>query len=309
MQSSLIFQNPDLNRAIVQPIDEALFRKKQLQLHVLRLDLIHPVVSGNKWFKLKYFLKAAKAGGYRGIITRGGAYSNHLLATAYACAAGQLGAIALIRGEPPVKQSPTLIDLQNLGMDLRFISREKFTQEHWPALAAAIGPEYYPVNEGGNEEPGVAGAAEILHLLPQNDYSHLLCAVGTGTMLAGLQRAATAKQTVIGIPVLKIPEAQRGPSSRLESFLHNSNPTLKAILHYEFHEGGYAKHTEALLAFMNRCWQLHQLPTDFVYTGKLLKAVWQLAETDHFTPGSKLLLIHSGGLQGNRSLPAGKLLF
>ena len=297
----------DLTKATVQKLHDPIPQKNKVLLDVLRTDLIHPIVSGNKWFKLKYHLTEAKKQYKKGIISAGGAYSNHLLALAYSCYSEGLHSIGIIRGEKPIKFSPTLVQAQQYGMKLEFVGREAFRDKN--ILEKMISDQfknYYWVPEGGQSELGIKGASEILAVVPTNPYTHILCAVGTGTMMCGLVNAALPYQHICGIPVLKSKDPiQNDLSLFLQTHTSQSNYSLQC----GFHEGGYAKKTIPLLQFMNMLYERHQLPTDFVYTGKLFLAIFTLIENDFFPPGSSLLAIHSGGLQGNRSLPPGSLNF
>jgi 1-aminocyclopropane-1-carboxylate deaminase len=274
---------------------------------VLRIDLLHPVVSGNKWFKLKYHLNEALQRRSEGIITFGGAFSNHLVATAWAAREAGLAAIGVIRGEEPKHYSPALQDMIDYGMQLKFVNRAQFADEE--TLQKKIAqefPQYFMVPMGGQSKLGVKGAAEILPLADGRKYSHIICAVGTGTMMAGLLQAAAPHQQVIGISALKVSAIE---NNTIESFIAENNPGKAFRLVYDYHFGGYARHTPALLQFMNRLYEEQGIPTDFVYTAKLLFAVDHLVQNGHFPPGSSLLIIHSGGLQGNRSLAPGTLTF
>ena len=151
------------------------------------------------------------------------------------------------------------------------------------------------------------GAAEILQLAQIESYSHICCATGTGTMLAGLVHAALPHQQVIGICSLKMPD---GENNSLNTFVKPYAANLKNFtLFYDYHFGGYARKTDELIRFMNTVYQQHDVPTDFVYTGKLLFGIMNLVKTGYFQTGSRILVVHSGGLQGNRSLPAGTLTF
>jgi len=297
----------NLQQAVLQPLHDELFVQKQISIAVLRLDRIHPVISGNKWFKLKYHLQQARLQNKKGILTFGGAWSNHLVATAFACHQAGLAAIGIIRGEQSLNLSATLQDAQQYGMQLQFISRALYSSESQiiPQLQASY-PDYYIVPQGGQSDLGVQGAAEIVQLAPLKSYSHLACAAGTGTMLAGLVRASLPKQQVIGISSLKIPP---GDNNTLNSFVAHYTNTKNYTIFYDYHFGGYAKKTNELITFMNRVYEKYNLPTDFVYTGKLLYGILNLVQNGYFTSGSSLLIIHSGGLQGNRSLPAGTLTF
>ena len=161
----------------------------------------------------------------------------------------------------------------------------------------------YFIDEGGYGELGAKGAATILNEYCK-DYTTIIAAVGTGTMLAGLIQAAAPHQNIIGIPVLK---NEKSIESEIKTLLKDS--TKQFTLLHNFHQGGYAKTNPALIAFMNQLWETEKIPSDIVYTGKLLMAVEILLKENYFKAGTKLLVIHSGGLQGNRSLPAGTLLY
>ena len=161
----------------------------------------------------------------------------------------------------------------------------------------------YYIDEGGYGEVGAKGAATILNAHCK-DYTTIIAAVGTGTMLAGLINAAEAHQDIIGIPVLK---NEASIETEIKNLLKDSSKPF-TLLH-NFHQGGYAKTNPVLFNFMNQLWTLEKIPTDIVYTGKLLLAVDSLLKENYFKEGSKILVIHSGGLQGNRSLPLGTLLY
>jgi D-cysteine desulfhydrase len=306
--NKVITQPVDITKAVVQPISDDLLHRKNVAIDVLRLDLIHPVISGNKWFKLKYHLQEAVQQKKKGLLTFGGAWSNHLVATALACAQASLASMGIIRGERPALLSATLQEVQDYAMQLQFISRNEYANEAAiiPVLQEKY-PDYYIVPQGGQSHLGVLGAAEIGRLAQMESYSHICCATGTGTMLAGLVHAALPHQQVIGICSLKIPDDE---NNSLNSFVKPYAGEFKKYkIFYDYHLGGYARKTDELIRFMNSIYQQHELPTDFVYTGKLFFGVMQLVQTNYFQPGSRLLLVHSGGLQGNRSLPAGTLTY
>ena len=278
---------------------------KNVATDVMRLDLLHPIVSGNKWFKLKYYLEKAKATGKNTIATFGGAYSNHIVATAFACNQAGLNSIGIIRGEKPPQLSASLQEAMQYGMKLMYVSRDAFkNKEH-------INHEYanenwYWVNEGGYGVNGMLGAKEILSAGDIASYTHITCACGTGTTLAGLVEAALPHQICIGISALKGHVNLRKDVMELIPEQHQDK---SLELFQEYHFGGYAKHPAELINWMNELWRAEQLPTDIVYTSKLMFAVKDLIEKNYFTNQHKLLVIHSGGLQGNRSLPTGTLEF
>ena len=182
-----------------------LFSEKGVHVSVLRLDKIHPVISGNKWFKLRYYLEDAKLHNKKGIITFGGAYSNHIVATAAACAMNGLSSIGIIRGKPPATLSHTLKAAEEYGMKLSFSDHENYKIKNLPPdiYRYTENEQFYLINEGGYGANGVEGASGILNYCSKEAYSHICCAVGSGTMMAGLINAALPEQNVTGISVLK----------------------------------------------------------------------------------------------------------
>jgi len=290
-------QVPDIGKIITDKIHDPFLQNKNVQLDVLRLDKIHPVISGNKWFKLKYHLDNFNAGNYKGMITFGGAWSNHIVAVACACYLQKIKCTGIIRGEKPLQLSATLLEAVNYEMDLKFISREKYSQKNSNEFLESIKkefPDHYIIPEGGAGKEGEKGAFEILQYTNGKNYTHIACAVGTGTMFNGIRQAASVNQKILGIVVLK---------GWKENEIKNTN------LFFNYHFGGYAKYNPTLIDFMNDFFRLTNIPTDFVYTGKLAYAIFDLIKKDHFPPASKILMIHSGGLQGNASLQKGSLIF
>jgi 1-aminocyclopropane-1-carboxylate deaminase len=272
---------------------------------VLRLDEIHPVISGNKWYKLKEYLDDALSQEKKTILTFGGAFSNHIVATAAACKNIGLQAVGLIRGERPPALSHTLQHAVNDGMRLFFLSREEYRKKSIPAVVfdQFKRDETYIINEGGYGYRGVLGAKTILENL-EDDYTHILAAVGTGTTLAGLVTATLGNTHVTGIPVLK---NNISLQEEIEALIPAEKKRFTLI--HDFHFGGYAKKNKELINFMNTWYEKTGIPSDFVYTGKLFFAADQLLKRSYFPAGSRLLIIHSGGLQGNESLPKGTLIF
>jgi 1-aminocyclopropane-1-carboxylate deaminase len=292
--------------ARTMPVQNAVYTAENIRMDVLRLDEMHPVISGNKWFKLKTYVADAVAQQKKAILTFGGAYSNHIVATAAAAAANGMTSVGVIRGEQPDVLSPTLLQAQQYSMQLFFISREAYKKKVIPTAVYGFlkKSDLYFVPEGGYGEKGAQGSMDILKRSATETYTHIVAAVGTGTMLAGLVNAAQPVQQVIGISVLKNNFSIENEVQRL---LHPQK-TNYVILH-DFHFGGYAKHTPALMQFMNDWFRETGIPTDFVYTAKTFYAADQLIRSRYFPAGNSLLLIHSGGLQGNRSLPAGTLRY
>jgi 1-aminocyclopropane-1-carboxylate deaminase len=279
--------------------------KKNVRLCILRLDKIHPIVSGNKIFKLHYFLQDALTYSLPGILTFGGSYSNHLVATAYACKTAGLKSIGFVRGEKPATLSPILQACMKYGMQLHFLPRAVYDKKETAHFIENFPDEwkkYVWVPEGGYHPKGAAGAALIAEMVNEN-CTHICTALGTATTLAGLITGAKKHQQIIGIPVLK---GMLDINERIE-YLTNKTTTYQLLDGYHF--GGYAKKTPALIQFMNELYKQNNIPTDFVYTAKMMFAVLDNIEKDFFPPGSKITCLHTGGLQGNASLPAGTLIF
>jgi 1-aminocyclopropane-1-carboxylate deaminase len=301
-------QEISLTNITLDPITLPAFTAKNIEVSVLRLDKIHPVISGNKWFKLRYYLEEAKALHKKKIVTFGGAWSNHIIATAAICQLHGFSGTGIIRGEEAIELSPTLKLAKAMGMRLIFTSREDYSRKKIPE--EMNDDDNYLISEGGFGIKGVAGAATILDRVKKENYSHICCAAGTGTMLAGLVQASGKQNMILGISVLK---NNFDIEQQVRSLLPANKMNFDLI--HDYHFGGYAKHAQhhmdkpELIQFMNEFYRLTCIPSDFVYTGKLFYAINDLAVEGYFPPGSRLLVIHSGGLQGNASLEKGTLIF
>ena len=279
-----------------------IYIEKKIEVAVLRLDKVHPQISGNKWFKLRFYIEDAKTQGKNTIVTFGGAWSNHILATAAACKINSLMCIGIIRGEQPALMSETLLQAKKMGMHLVFISREDYRQQK--ISAELTSSDYYIIQEGGYGLPGANGGATILDNCKKEIYTHIVCAAGTGTMTAGLIKGASPESQVISISVLKnnfaLEEKIKSLTGKTETTCH---------INHDYHFGGYAKKKPLLINFMNEFYYQTGIPADFVYTGKLFFAVNDMIRNNFYPAGSNLLIIHSGGLAGNASLSKGTLIF
>jgi 1-aminocyclopropane-1-carboxylate deaminase len=299
----------DISKAIIEELQDDLFVQKQVSVSVLRLDKIHPLISGNKLFKLHYFLEEAIASEHKTILTFGGAYSNHLAATAHACKLLQLKSIGIVRGEKPGQLSATLQQCLEDGMQLKFISRQEYAKKDDDAfinnLKASFG-ECTIIPEGGYHPLGAKGAALIMKLVKDNCYTHIATATGTATTLAGMLMAATPQQTVVSLPVIK---GMTDNKTRIKQLTGQEDEFKNLLILGNYHFGGYAKSSGLLIDFMNQCWLNYGLPLDFVYTAKMFFGIIDAVKNDTFTTGSKILCLHTGGLQGNKSLPLNTLLF
>lgn len=279
--------------------------KRNITLRILRLDTVHPVISGNKLFKLHYFLQQVTN---NTLVTFGGAYSNHLAATAFACHEKNIRSIGIVRGEKPPVLSHTLLHCIQYGMELHFVSRDQYRTKDEPQFLAAVEEQYGKctiVPEGGYAPVGAAGAAHIMEYIG-NSVTHICTAAGTATTAAGLLTKLREHQQLIIVPVLK---GLNDMMQRISYLSGKPFDAAKTNIQNEYHFGGYAKQTPELVAFMNKMYDQHELPLDFVYTAKMMYAVYDLIEKDCFPCNSDICCIHTGGLQGNRSLPANTLTF
>ncbi len=293
---------PNINK-----LEDDRFNRAEISLSMLRLDEIHPIVSGNKIFKLYYFLNEAASSAHKTIVTFGGAYSNHLAAAAFACKKEGIRCIGIVRGEKPNSLSHTLLFCLQNGMQLEFISRAEYdkidSEEFCNGLTEKYG-DHTMIPEGGFSLKGVKGAGEITHLFAGQNYSHICCPAGTATTFAGLINGAGANCEVIGFSALR---NMKDIGQRLKKLKVAADK--KYVFNENYHFGGYAKKTPELIAFMNSFFESNKIPLDFVYTGKMMFGVNDLINKNYFNPGSNILCIHTGGLQGNRSLPEGILNF
>ena len=279
-----------------QEISSPILKEKDIRLFVKRLDIAHPFISGNKWFKLKYNLIEAKKLGYETLLTFGGAYSNHIYATAFASKENGLKSIGIIRGEEHSPLNPTLNFAIENGMDLHYVSRSdyrlKTTANFLDKLKLQFG-DFYLLPEGGTNALAIKGAEEILDMNDTQDY--ICCAVGTGGTIAGVIKAANSMQQIIGFPIIKEPD-----SLLKDVRIWTNNESFKFI--NSCSEVSYGKLSKRLISFINDFYLLHNIPLDAIYTGKMMMDVLSLVTKDYFPKGSSILALHTGGLQGNKGI-------
>ena len=279
-----------------QQISFSLLKERKINLFIKRIDLIHEYVSGNKWYKLKYNFIEAKKRGYKSILTFGGAFSNHILATANLAKEKGFNSIGIIRGERHLPLNPTLALAVNQGMKIHYVSRNDYRLKHTvdflEKLKSYFG-DFYLMPEGGSNNLAVKGAAEILDLDDTQDY--VCCAVGTGGTMAGIINSSDKNQKVLGLPVIK-------GSESLEADVLNwaTKSNYRFIDNYSF--GGYAKVNDDLIEFINNFYKTQEIPLDVVYTGKMMFGIIDLVAKDYFREGSSILAIHTGGIQGNKGM-------
>tara|TARA_R110000751_G_scaffold84582_1_gene169096 strand:- start:3220 stop:4098 length:879 start_codon:yes stop_codon:yes gene_type:complete len=276
-----------------------LLREKGIHLYLKREDTIHPFISGNKYRKLKYNLLEAKKQGKETLLTFGGAFSNHIAAAAYAGHEQGIKTIGVIRGEElsnKWQDNPTLQLAHEHGMQFHFVSRSAYRLKNEPSFIQKLKEkfgDFYLLPEGGTNALAVKGCAEIL-TDADAQFNYICSAVGTGGTVAGLINAAQPHQTVLGFPALKGDFL----SEEICTFVHNDRWKLVT----DYHFGGYAKVDQQLIEFINLFRRETGIPLDPIYTGKMLFGIFDLIKQDVFEPGTQILAIHTGGLQGIKGM-------
>ncbi len=280
---------------------EILLPNTTIKLFTRREDLIHPFVSGNKFRKLKYNLAQAEQERQTTLLTFGGAFSNHIAAVAYAAHENGFKSVGLIRGEElvgKVSENPTLRFASQCGMHLEFITREDYrlkdSEVFMDSLQERFG-SFYLLPEGGTNSLAVKGCEEIL-TSHDSDYNFVCAAVGTGGTLSGIINSTLPHQKVLGFPALKGDFLQKD----IRKFVKNNNWELID----DYHFGGYGKVSAELIQFINDFYTHHKIPLDPIYTGKMVFGVIDLITKNYFPEHSKVLLIHTGGLQGIKGMNA-----
>ena len=257
--------------------------------------LIHPTVSGNKYRKLKYNLQKVQSENYNGILTFGGAFSNHIAATAAAGQALAIPTVGIIRGEELASNTvlnSTLSYAKSCGMHLDFVSRSTYNDKTDSAYLKTLLETYenfYVIPEGGTNALAVKGCEEILTEKDQA-FDVICCAVGTGGTISGLINASLPTQKIIGFPALK----GGFLNEDIRKFATQSNWELWEAYHF----GGYAKVDSKLITFMNDFKSVYNIPLDPVYTAKMMYGIFDAIESGQISKNIKVLAIHTGGLQG-----------
>ncbi|WP_282788047.1 1-aminocyclopropane-1-carboxylate deaminase/D-cysteine desulfhydrase [Flavobacterium croceum] len=272
-----------------------LIPNKNVELYIRREDLIHPYISGNKFRKLKYNIEEAQKLQKKTLLSFGGAYSNHIAALAYAGKLYGFNTIGVIRGEElenNFSQNPTLQFAVSCGMQLYFVSRDEYRNKSTTINLEKyqnIFGDFYLVPEGGTNSLAVKGCQEIL-TETDSKYDFICTAVGTGGTISGLINSSFNNQKVLGFPALK------GDFLDNEIAKYATKTNWKLISDYHF--GGYGKVSRELINFLNLFYKQNNIPLDPVYTGKMVFGILDLLSKDYFPKGSKILIIHTGGLQG-----------
>lgn len=299
---------PNLNNSILQPLASEHWKKRNLTILVKRDDLIHTEISGNKWRKLLYSIEEAKQRKNDSIITFGGAFSNHLVATACACQQQGIKTIGIVRGEELTPESnDTLKRCQQYGMQLVFVSRELYRLRHdyewWKELQIDY-PNSFIVPEGGANHYGVIGCQEIWKELPKS-IDRIFVAQGTTTTSAGILLGAPDSCTVHAVPVLKGFDSW-SEIKKVLAGLYLDTETIndlhsQLIVENDYHFGGYANYTPQLLNYIQTIYQEHQLPLDPIYTAKAFFAMEKTIQRLDIQ-NETIIFIHTGGLQGAKEI-------
>jgi len=283
----------DVQKSINEPI--RISNTYGVDLFLKREDNIHPIISGNKYRKLKYNIEAAKKQGYKAILTFGGAFSNHIAAVAAVGKAFNFKTIGVIRGDEladKIESNPTLMYAKSCGMTFKFISRALYREKQNPLVIKKIlkgFSNYYFVPEGGTNDLAIKGCEEILNQYDKN-FNFVCCSVGTGGTISGIINSSNNNQYVLGFPALKGSFLKED----ISKFVRKKNWNIIT----DYHFGGYGKVDVDLINFINQFKEDNNIQLDPVYTGKMMFGIYELLKKDYFPKGSKVLAIHTGGLQG-----------
>jgi len=287
----------------LQVLTHPLLIAKGITLSIKRDDLLDPEISGNKWRKLKYNLIHAQENNLQHLISFGGAFSNHIHALAAASHRFNFKVTGIIRGEAHYAKNPTLSQAQKWGMQLQFVDRKTYRLKEQTDYLQHLQSQYinaYIIPEGGSNKLALPGVEEIIEELIQQTkqpIDHLFTATGSAGTLAGLISGALKHNLttkVHGVAVLKGADYLK---DNVQALVPNAN-NVSWHLHTNFHEGGYAKISSDLSEFCKQFIKQTEVPIEPIYTGKMFYAVWQLIEQDYFQPGTNIVLLHTGGLQG-----------
>jgi 1-aminocyclopropane-1-carboxylate deaminase len=281
----------------LQAINDALTKESGVHLFILRTDLNHLTISGNKLFKLKYNLREAKKNDKKTIITFGGAFSNHIAATAAAGKEYGFKTIGIIRGEAYPQLNATLQFATDCGMQLHYVSRTLYQnkKELYEYVNQQFSAEsFYLIPEGGSNELGVMGCKEITQHI-NIDFDYVCAPCGTGATVAGIIQSLKNNQQAIGFQVLK---AEGYIKNEVRQWLNKSDQSDWTI-NEQYHFGGYAKVKPELIEFVKQFEQANDIPLDYIYTSKMMFGIYDLIKTGFFKRGQTVIAVHTGGLQGN----------
>jgi 1-aminocyclopropane-1-carboxylate deaminase/D-cysteine desulfhydrase-like pyridoxal-dependent ACC family enzyme len=298
-------QDHSFDIPLVQIKDE-ITENYEVKLYLLRTDLNDPFISGNKLFKLKYNLEQAVKENKKSILTFGGAFSNHIAATAAAGNKYGFKTIGIIRGEETLDLNSTLKFAQEQGMELHFVSREIYKLKEDPFFFTEASfsdslihqfSDSFLIPEGSANILGIKGCKEITDHI-KIPFDVVCCPCGTGTTFTGIILSLKKNQSALGFQVLKGKGYLKG---EVESWLNkfDSAGNGKWEMNEEYHCGGYAKRSPELIGFISDFEIKNNIPLDFIYTGKMMYGIYDLIKKKYFKKGETIVAIHTGGIQGN----------
>ena len=277
----------------IEPLNLSFFGIKKHEIWIKRDDLIHEVISGNKWRKLKYNIQHYLENNHKGIISFGGAHSNHIVALSHISNELNIPTIIFIRGEKPRSLSPTLIKCSEYGVDLLFVTRDQYKEKH--TILNNIGKEYpdhFIIPEGASNHYGIKGCIEIVEEV-EMDFDEIYCDIGTGATCAGIAKALNKDQKVIGVVVLKGAGYLHDQINKMLKFRQKN---FSLIHDYCF--GGYAKKDNDLIKFIQIFYKQTGIKTDPIYSGKMFYGLVKELQKDTSLKSKRIIALHSGGLQG-----------
>jgi len=283
-------------KIITQEIFDACFSEKKVRVFMRRLDLISSPISGNKYFKLKQNIEYALKSKFKSIITFGGAYSNHILATSIISKENSLNCVGFIRGEERLPLNPTLDDAVKNGMEIIYISREEYKKINDKHYLNSLKVKYdnsYIIPEGGTNNLAIKGTELIINSDDKHEY--ICCPIGTGGTISGIINSSSHSQNIIGFSAIK------GVKKLKDDIFLNVNKNNWEI-YEDYCQGGYAKISKKLISFIYNFNKTKNIPLDGIYTGKMMMGIFDLIKKNKFPKKSKILIIHTGGIQGNRGI-------
>ncbi len=301
MHPDLARLEQQFNPSVLTRVKDSLLDRFKVEVRMKRDDRLHPVISGNKWRKLKFILNHALSMGSDTIISMGGAYSNHLHALAFTGKMLGINTVAYVRGEKPKHFNPTLSDLEHWGMKLRFVSRSEYRllrkYKNWNDLPGLKSGEYW-LPEGGMSQLALTGVRQLVEEIDR-EYDVICVPCGTGTTLTGIVETAPANTAAIGFAALKDQGfLQRDVESLLQEKIKKDR--CRWSINSDYHFGGFAKTNDDLLTFIESFENITHIPLEPVYTGKMMFGLYDLIQQNCFAPGQRIIAVHTGGLQGNR---------
>ena len=283
-------------KIITKQIFDTCFDEKKVKVYMRRLDLISNPVSGNKYFKLKKNIEYALKSKFKSIITFGGAYSNHIHATSIIAKQNNLKCIGFIRGEERLPLNPTLDDAVKNGMEIIYLSREEYRKINDKDYLNHLNTKYensYIIPEGGTNLLAIQGTESIIN--PDDKYEYICCPIGTGGTISGIINSSNHNQKIIGFSAIK------GVKKLKDDIILNVNKN-NWVINEDYCQGGYAKISKELINFIKDFYETKNIPLDCIYTGKMMMGVLDLIKKNKFSKGSNILIIHTGGIQGNRGI-------